>query len=98
MTSEADDHANDTNVLLDILVPNVLDVSEIDRMTAGAIVVRVILIGFGTLECWIGFTVVQIKKLDGIRVLPIWSRVLMVAIGLFCILVGVVGNVKMTPR
>jgi hypothetical protein len=56
--------------------------------------VRVLLGTIGFWLCWSGVTTAQVRKLDGIRVLPMWSRSLMVVVGGLCILTALLGRVR----
>jgi hypothetical protein len=62
--------------------------------TATAYFVRVLLALIGVWLCWSGITTVQIRKLDGVRVLPVWSRALVALAGGICILIAVIGRVR----
>lgn len=62
--------------------------------TSTAYIVRVLLALIGVWLCWSGVTTVQIRKLDGVRVLPLWSRTLLALVGGICILIAVFGRVR----
>ena len=65
---------------------------------SNVIVIRVLLAMIGVWLCWSGVTMVQVRKLDGVRVLPRWSRAFMVVVGLLCILAALLGRVRLTPH
>jgi hypothetical protein len=48
----------------------------------------------GVSLCWSGVTIAQVRKLDGIRVLPMWSRSLMVVVGGLCVLAALLGHIR----
>ena len=62
--------------------------------TNNAAVVRALLAFIGVWLCWSGITTVQIRKLDGIRMLPLWSRTLIAVVGAVCVLVAIFGRVR----
>jgi hypothetical protein len=56
------------------------------------IIVRIALVLVGIWFCWSAVTIKQVQKQDGVRVLPIWSRVLMALGGLVCVWVAFFGD------
>jgi len=61
---------------------------------SNVIVIRVLVAMIDVWLCWSGVTIVQVRELDGVRVLPLWSRAFMVVVGLLCILAALLGRVR----
>jgi len=57
------------------------------------VAIRIIVAMIGICLCWAGVRTVKVMKLDGVRVLPIWSRTLMVIAGLLCIYSALLGEI-----
>jgi len=53
------------------------------------IAIRILLAALGVWILWTGFTVAQLKKLDGVRIIPIGLRTLMVIVGILCLSVAI---------